>query len=328
MKLDPNHRERTSMGDKDIRIGVSACLLGQKVRHDGGHKHSRYLTEVLSPFFDLVPVCPEAEVGMGTPRESVRLVGEVDVPRMVAPRSGADWTERMNRWSRRRVKDLADQDLSGFIFMKRSPSCGLFRVPVRQDNGQPLPGRGLFAAAFTEAYPHVPVEEIGRLSDPHLRENFLERVFAHQRVTAMFSGRWKRGEVVAFHSREKYFLLAHSQKHYKELGRLVAAIADHKPSEFRNLYFAKYMEALAVKATRHRHTNTLQHIAGHLRDHVDDAVRGRIHEVIQDFAGGLTPLIVPITLLRHYIELHRIPYVQDQVYLNPSPKELMVRNHV
>lgn len=243
-------------------------------------------------------------------------------------RSGEDWTARMNRYSKKRVKELTGEDLHGFVFMKRSPSCGLFRVPVMQKNGQPLPGRGLFAMEFTRALPHAPVEEVGRLSDPRLRENFLERVFAHHRVSRLFAGRWKRGDVVDFHSREKYFLLAHSQKHYKELGRLVAAIAQHKPSEFREKYFTTYMEGLAVKATRRRHVNTLQHIAGHLREHISDAERRRIGAVIEDFDRELVPLIVPVTLLRHYIELHRIPYVKDQIYLDPSPKELMVRNHV
>ena len=311
-----------------IKIGVSSCLLGQKVRHDGGHKHSRYLTDVLAGFFELVPTCPEAETGMGTPRESVRLVGDLEAPRMVAPKSATDWTARMNRWSRGKVKRLESEDLCGFVFMKRSPSCGLFRVPVMQENGQPLPGRGLFAAEFTRHFPLLPVEEIGRLNDPHLRENFIERIFAYHRVSALLAGRWKRGDVVAFHSREKYFLLAHSQKHYRELGRLVAAIAEHEPREFKRLYRQLYMEALAVKATNRKHCNVLQHIAGHLREWINEPERQRIHDAIQDYARELVPLIVPITLLRHYIGLHRIPYVEDQVYLTPSPKELMLRNHV
>lgn len=315
------------MSSPEIRIGVSSCLLGQKVRYDGGHKHSRYLTDILSQFFELVPVCPEVEVGMGIPREAVRLSGDLEDPTMLG-RSGEDWTARMNRWSRKRVGELKNDDLHGFVFMKRSPSCGLFRVPVMQENGHPLPGRGLFATQFVRAFPHVPVEEVGRLADPRLRENFLERIFAHHRVSELFAGCWKRGDVVAFHSREKYFLLAHSQKHYKALGQLVAAIADHAPAEFRDRYFATYMEGLEVKATRRRHVNTLQHIAGHLREHVGEAERQRIRDVIEDFDRELVPLIVPVTLLKHYIDIHRIPYVKDQIYLNPSPKELMVRNHV
>jgi len=317
------------MSEKQIRIGVSACLLGQKVRFDGGHKHNRYLTDTLADFFELVSVCPEAEVGMGTPRETVRLEGDLENPNMVAPRSGKDWTARMNKWSRMRTRQLAEEDLSGFVFKKASPSCGVFRVSVMQANGQPLAkGRGLFAAEFTRRYPLVPVEVEGRLHDPGLRENFLERVFAYHRVKELFAGRWKRGEVVAFHSREKYFLLAHSPKHNKLLGQLVAAIAQHKPAEFRDKYLAMYMEALGIKATVKRHVNALQHIAGHLREYVNAAEQQRVHQLIQDYSQGLVPLIVPMTLLRHFIDLLKVPYVEDQVYLAPHPKELMLRNHV
>ncbi len=312
-----------------IRIGVSSCLMGNEVRYDGGHKHNRYLTDVLGEHFELVIVCPEAEVGMGIPRETVRLEGDIENPLMIAPRSGADWTRRMNHFARQRSIELAREDLSGFVFKKRSPSCGLFRVPVVQKNGHPLAkGRGLFAAEFTRRFPLVPCEEEGRLTDPHLRENFIERVFAYARVKQVFSGRWKRGDVVAFHSREKYFLLAHSPKHYKELGQLVAAIKDHTPAAFRDLYMQLYMGALAVRATPARHVNAMQHVAGHLKDEIGPEELQRVHQLIQDYKQGLVPLIVPITLLRHYIELLDLHYVKDQVYLNPHPKELMLRNHV
>lgn len=317
------------MNDPVLRLGVSACLLGQKVRFDGGHKHDRYLTDILADHFELVPVCPEAEVGMGIPRETVRLDGDVDAPRMTASRSGKDWTDPMNRWARGRVRELEPLDLDGFVFKKNSPSCGLFRVPVMQPTGQPLKqGRGLFAAEYARANPRVPVEEEGRLHDARLRENFLERVFAYHRVKALFRGRWKRGDAVDFHSREKYFLLAHSPKHYKELGRLVAAIAEHTPAAFRDRYLDLYMEGLAVKATTRRHVNVLQHIAGHLKGTVSPAELRRVHAVIDDYRRGLVPLVVPITLLSHFIDLHEVPYVKDQVYLHPHPKELMLRNHV
>jgi uncharacterized protein YbgA (DUF1722 family)/uncharacterized protein YbbK (DUF523 family) len=327
--LSDNQGEKMSGETQPIRIGVSACLLGQKVRFDGGHKHNRYLTDVLNDYFELVEVCPEAEVGMGIPRETVRLVGDLESPSMIAPRSGKDWTKKMNAYSRKRSRELASEDLSGFVLKKGSPSCGLFRLSVMQENGQPInKGRGLFAAEFTRQHPLVPAEEEGRLNDPRLRENFIERVFAFHRAKQVFSGRWKRGEVVAFHSREKYFLLAHSPKHYKQLGQLVAAIAQHKPAEFRDQYLATYMEALAVKATPARHVNAMQHVAGHLRDEIGPDELTRVHQLIQDYRAGLVPLVVPITLLRHYIDLLELHYVKDQVYLNPHPKELMLRNHV
>lgn len=314
---------------RPLRIGVSACLLGQEVRFDGGHKHDRWLTGTLAQWCELVPVCPEVEAGMGIPRESVRLQGEVAAPRMIAPRSGVDWTDPMAAWSRRRVRELAAEDLDGFVLKKNSPSCGLFRVKVYPDQGMPArTGQGLFAAAFAAAHPLVPVEEEGRLEDARLRENFVERLFAYRRVKDAFAGRWTRGAVVAFHSREKYLLMAHSPRHYQELGRLVARIAESPPAAFRDRYTALYLEALAVLATPRRQVNALQHVAGHLRGRVGDAEQKRVLAVIDDYGRGLVPLVVPVTLLRHYVELLDVPYVRDQVYLNPHPRELMLRNHV
>lgn len=313
----------------EIRVGVSACLLGQKVRFDGGHKRSRYATDVLSEYFTLMPVCPEVEVGMSIPRETIRLEGELESPRVVAPSSGTDWTEPMRSWSRKRTRELVDDDLCGFIFKKNSPSCGVFRVKVYGKKGIPNPkGRGLFAAAFIAANPLVPVEEEGRLGDARLRENFIERVFAYHRLKALFAGRWKRGAVVAFHSREKYLLMAHSPRHYKELGQLVAAVAEHRPAEFRDRYCTLYMECLGTLATVRRHLNALQHVAGHLRGVIDAEEQRRVLACIHDYGEGLVPLVVPMTLLKHYIEIHQVPYVQDQSYLNPHPRELMLRNHV
>ncbi|MGD9548245.1 MAG: YbgA family protein [Candidatus Krumholzibacteriia bacterium] len=317
------------MTTSEIRIGVSSCLLGQEVRYDGGHKHYRYATDVLAEYFTLVPVCPEVEVGMAIPRETVRLQGDPAAPRMVAPRSGEDWTDRMNAWSRKRTRELAAEDLCGYLFKKNSPSCGVFRLKVYQDKGMPdHGGRGLFAAAFIAANPLLPVEEEGRLSDPHLRENFIERVFAYHRLKALFAGRWKRGDVVAFHSREKYLLMAHSPRHYKELGQLVAAVADHGPAAFRDRYMELFMQGLEVKATTRRHVNALLHVAGHLRGTVPDPEQKRVIAVIGEYGKGLVPLVVPMTLLKHYIELHDLPYVGAQSYLAPHPKELMLRNHV
>jgi len=312
----------------ELRIGISSCLLGEEVRFDGGHKWDRWVTGTLAEFVTLVPVCPEVEVGMGIPRETVRLEGDDQAPRMVAPRSGEDWTARMNAYAERRVRELDAEDLSGYIFKKNSPSCGVFRVKVYAEKGMPSRGgRGLFAAAFAARHPLVPIEEEGRLQDAPLRENFIERVFAYRRLRDVFAGRWRRGALVAFHSREKYLLMAHSPRHYRELGRLVAALAEHTPAAFRDLYMEQFMAALAIQPTVRRHVNTLQHLAGHLKRLLGDEERKRVHSVIDDYGAGLVPLIVPITLLRHYVELHRVPWAQDQTYLDPHPKELMLRNH-
>ena len=312
-----------------IRVGVSACLLGQEVRYNGGHARDRYVVETLAEHFALVPVCPEEEIGMGTPRETVRLEGVETAPRMVAPKSGTDWTARMNRYAKDRCRGLAAEELGGFVFKKGSPSCGVWRIKLYNDKGHPSAStRGLFAAEFTRRFPLVPVEEEGRLHDPGLRENFLERVFAYDRLGRLFTGRWNRGDVVAFHSREKYLLMAHSPRHYKETGRLVAAIAEHTPAAFRDRYRELFMAALATKATTRRHVNALQHVAGHLKGVVGDEERKRVLEVIEEYGRGFVPLVVPMTLLNHYIELHEVPYVRHQTYLNPHPRELMLRNHV
>jgi uncharacterized protein YbgA (DUF1722 family)/uncharacterized protein YbbK (DUF523 family) len=323
-------RPTWSPENTEICIGVSACLMGQEVRYNGGHARDRYLVETLADFMTLIPVCPEEELGMGTPRETVRLVGESASPRMVGSKSGKDWTVGMNRYSAKRVRELDAEDLCGFVFKKNSPSCGVFRVKVYTDSGHPAtpPGRGLFAAEYARRFPLAPIEEEGRLHDPGLRENFLERVFAYRRLKDLFTGRWKRGAVIDFHSREKYLMMAHSPQGLKDLGQLTARIKDHKPAEFRDAYMKSYMEIMTLKATTRKHANALQHMAGYLRDHLSAEERKRVLAVIEDFRKELVPLIVPMTLLRHYIEMHEVAYVNNQTYLNPHPRELMLRNHV
>ena len=259
----------------------------------------------------------------------MRLVGTATAPRMVGSASQTDWTARMNRWSRRRARELGTEDLCGYIFKKNSPSCGVFRVKVYQEKGTPpQKGRGLFAAEFARQYPLLPIEEEGRLNDPHLRENFIERVFALHRLRRVFAGRWKRGAVVDFHACEKYLLMAHDPQGLKRLGPLVAAVAAETPARFRDRYMADYMAILTKTATARKHVNTLQHIAGYLRSQLSADERHRVLAVIEDYRQGLVPLVVPMTLIRHYIELHDVPYVNRQIYLNPHPRELMLRNHV
>ncbi|HOZ08481.1 MAG TPA: DUF523 and DUF1722 domain-containing protein, partial [candidate division Zixibacteria bacterium] len=228
--------------ERPIKVGISTCLLGQKVRFDAGHKHDRYITDVLGGYFRFVPVCPELEVGMGVPRESVRLEGAPDAPRLVGTRSGADWTERMNRYARERTArpDLAD--ISGYILKKDSPSCGLERVKVYPPSGMAeRKGTGLFAAALRQRFPLLPIEEEGRLNDHRLRENFIVRVFAYDRLQTLFRERFSRGRLVAFHTAHKYLLMAHSPKHYAELGRLVAAVSRHSPAAMREQYRRLFM---------------------------------------------------------------------------------------
>ncbi len=313
----------------NIYVGISSCLLGQKVRHDAGHKRDRYITDVLGQCFKFVPVCPEVEAGMTTPREAVHLIGRPENPRMVGVKSGDDWTARMNRYSDKRTKLLEKEKLSGYILKKDSPSCGMERVRVYDGKGIPSrTGRGLFASTLIDRYPLLPVEEEGRLQDARLRENFIVRVFAYKRLQDLFLSPYKRGKIVVFHARHKYLLMAHSVTHYRQLGQLVAEIKRYKPAEFINKYSQLFMEALAVKTTPRKNVNVLQHIMGYLKNNLHAAEKQYILNVIDDYHKELVPLIVPITLIRHYIEKFNIEYIRDQVYLNPHPKELMLRNHV
>jgi uncharacterized protein YbgA (DUF1722 family)/uncharacterized protein YbbK (DUF523 family) len=312
-----------------IRVGISTCLLGQKVRFDGGHKHDRYITDILGAYFKFVPVCPELEVGMTVPREAVRLEGDVEAPRMVGNKTGQDWTQRMNDYSTRRVRESDLAGLSGYILKKGSPSCGMERVKVYTKPGTVLKtGVGLYARILLENHPLLPVEEEGRLHDHRLRDNFIVRVFAYYRLQKLFRGRFRRGQVVDFHAANKYLILSHSPKHYKQMGQLVAAIKKYRPSEFRDKYQALFMEALSVMSTIKKNVNVLQHILGFLKAHLTPEEKKDIISVIADYHRELVPLIVPITLIRHYVNKFRVEYIQDQVYLNPHPKELMLRNHV
>jgi uncharacterized protein YbgA (DUF1722 family)/uncharacterized protein YbbK (DUF523 family) len=310
------------------RLGISACLLGRLVRYDGGHKHDPFLTETFGRFVDWVPICPEMEVGMGVPRESVRLVGAVHAPRMIAERSGRDWTEAMNSFAAKRSEDLTTLNLSGYVFKKDSPSCGVERVRVYESKSQPARrGRGLFAAALMKKLPLLPVEEEGRLNDPTLRENFIERVFAYHHWRAASRAKSRAG-LVAFHTGHKYLLLAHSELHYRRLGRIVAGMKKKSLGELYDDYGRGFMEALAVHASAKKHANVLDHMMGYFSDQLSAGERRELVELIADYRRQLIPLIVPVTLIRHYVRKFGVEYLENQIYLAPSPKELMLRNHV
>jgi uncharacterized protein YbgA (DUF1722 family)/uncharacterized protein YbbK (DUF523 family) len=311
-----------------IRIGVSSCLLGARVRFDGGHKRDDFLVNTFGEWVQWVPVCPEVEVGMGTPRESVRLVREGGDVRMLAPKSGHDWTDAMRTYSAQRVQKLAAAELSGYVLKKDSPSCGMERVRVYGE-GMPIKsGRGIFAEALLARFPNLPVEEEGRLCDPGLRDNFVERVFAYHRARRFFSGRWTVGGLVAFHTAHKLQLMAHAPASYETLGRLVARAKGVPRDELRETYETEFMRGLKVIATTRRNTNVLLHILGYFKKLLDAEARAELFGVIDDYRRGLVPLVVPITLIRHYVRLHSVAYLAGQVYLEPHPKELMLRNHV
>jgi uncharacterized protein YbgA (DUF1722 family)/uncharacterized protein YbbK (DUF523 family) len=311
------------------KLGISACLLGQKVRFDGGHKRERFLTDLFGRFVDWIPICPEIEAGMGVPRESVRLVGTSADPNMIAEKSGRDWTAAMNQFAAKRLRGLAAANLSGYVFKKNSPSCGMERVKVYSSKGMPeRQGRGLFAAAVMKHWPFLPVEEEGRLNDLKLRENFIERVFAYHRWQQAIAGRKSLAALVRFHTSHKYLLLAHSQPHYRRLGRLVATAKQKSLGAVYDAYGRMFMQALAVHATEKTHANVLDHLMGYFSKQLTAAEREELVQLISDFRHQLIPLIAPITMIRHYTKKYRVEYLLGQVYLEPNPKELMLRNHV
>lgn len=316
-------------GAPGIRLGISSCLLGQEVRFDGGHKKDAFLTGVLAPHVEWVPVCPEVEVGMGTPRETLRLVRTDGAVRMVTTRSAVDWTDRMDAWAAARLDALARQDLDGYVLKKDSPSCGMERVKVYGAGGPGVrDGRGIFARALRARLPLLPVEEEGRLSDPRLRETFIERVFAYRRLKTLFAGRWSLADIVRFHTAHKMSLLAHSTTKYQEMGRLVAQGSALARADLRARYERLFMETLSLPATTARHTNVLSHMAGHFKDRIDAASRQELAAAIEEYRKGVVPLVVPLTLIAHHVRVHGVDYLAGQVYLQPHPRELMLRNHV
>ncbi|HQU16357.1 MAG: hypothetical protein B7Z66_12890 [Chromatiales bacterium 21-64-14] len=311
-----------------IRIGISSCLLGEPVRYDGNHKRDPFITEVLARYFEFVPVCPEVGIGLGVPRPPIRLVDTPDHPRAVGVRDPAlDVSDRLRVFGRRTATALSD--LSGYLFKARSPSCGLDRVPVyRTTGGVAGRGTGLYARQIVKRHPLLPVEEEGRLNDPALRENFIERVFAYHRWRTLCAARLTPRALVAFHAAHKLTLMSHGTEHYRTLGRLVADAGARSMQGLAAEYATGFMGALRHLATRRRHTNVLQHLSGYLKRVLDRDDRAELQETIEAYRTGLLPLVVPITLFKHHFRRQPDPYIAQQVYLHPYPEELMLRNHV
>lgn len=346
-----------------VRIGISRCLLGERVRWDGGHKRDACLVEAFGRQVTWVPVCPEVESGLPVPREPLRLErsphGGVEVNgllvRLIMPASAGDWTDEMAEYATQRVKALAASSLDGFILKRNSPSCGLHRVKVYGGGrGTPEPkGRGIFAEFLVRALPHLPVEEEGRLADPVLRENFIERVCAHTRLRTLFEGRWTMEQLVAFHKAHRLTLLAHHPMAWQTLDRLLtramaaprakisqranarrktlshteARQATLSRTEVREQYTAAFMKALSATATPTRHTAVMRHILGHLRRHLEADVRKELRERVEDYRRGLVPLTVPLTLMQHYARRHGVDDLLEQTYFEPYPRELVPGHH-
>jgi len=311
------------------KIGISTCLLGKNVRYDGGHKLDRFLRDVVGVFVDWAPVCPEVECGMTIPRESLRLVGDPENPRLVTTKTGVDKTDQMLTWASVRLDQLEQENLCGYIFKSKSPSSGMRGIKVYDRNNIPSPrGVGIFARAFMDRFPNMPVEDEGRLNDAALRENFIERIFVYKRWKTFVENDGSPKGLVDFHTDHKLLLMAHSPTLLRELGALVAGVKGLEKSELLDAYLSTMMKALKLIATAKKNVNVLQHILGYFKKLLPADEKQQLLTVIENYHRGYIPLIVPITLLNYFTEKFGVDYLKRQVYLNPHPIELMLRNHV
>lgn len=312
-----------------IKIGISRCLLGDKVRYDGGHsRDSSFLVDTLGRYVSYVPVCPETECGMPVPRESLRLEGDPENPRLITTRTRIDHTEAMKKWAKQRLDQLETEALCGFIFKKNSPSSGLFRVRVYDGKGNPSrAGSGIFARAFSERFPLIPAEEDGRLNDPELRENFIEQIFTMKRWRETLIKEPGMGPLVEFHTQNKLLILSHSPVHYRAMGKLTAS-GKSQPIKILKLEYERLlMDALKLKTTTKKNVNVLQHMMGFFKKDLSTDEKKELLDVFDQYKNELLPLIVPVSLMNHYVRKYDKPWLKQQTFLNPHPIDLKLRNH-
>lgn len=309
-----------------IRLGISSCLLGANVRYDGGHQLDRFLRDILGPYVDYVPVCPEVEMGLPIPRPTLRLVGEPEAQRLVFSGSGEDVTERMTDWARKRLVDLEQEGLCGFVFKSRSPSSGMARVKLYDRNGIPSKsGVGLFAGMFMAHFPLLPVEEDGRLHDPRLRENFIESIFTFQRWRQLKEAGPAVGALVAFHGRHKYLLMSHHVDLARQMGKLVARASELPIDDLFEEYQQLLMKTVRTLPSVAKHINVLHHLLGYFKKNLDADEKQEMLELIEQYRHGQVPINIPITLINHFVRKYRPPYLEEQYYLHPHPMELHLR---
>jgi uncharacterized protein YbgA (DUF1722 family)/uncharacterized protein YbbK (DUF523 family) len=324
-----NQQESSPQSSEKIRVGISSCLLGEEVRYNGGHKHSTLCTRELSRYFDFISVCPEVGIGLSIPRKPIRLVGTPSDPDVVGVDDASiNVTQELKLFGREKAQELSD--LSGYIFIKGSPSCGLFRVKVYNDKGFPQEemGRGVYAKVITDTYPLLPVEEAGRLMDPVLRENFITRVFAYSNWQAMKASGLTAKKLIDFHSCYKYSLMANNPQSYTTLGRMLGDAGKQDPDELGEEYFTALMESLSRKASRKSNANVLRHLQGYLKKDLGSKEKEKLGEVIEQYRNGIVPLIVPVTMLRHYFHVYPNDYIEMQSFLQPYPDDLSLRNQI
>ena len=310
-----------------LKIGISSCLLGEGVRFDGGHKKNSYVTGVLAQYFSFVPFCPEVEAGLGTPREPIRLVKINDDTKCVGVKT-PEWDVTEKLVAVAQPKRDWQHSLCGYILKKDSPSCGMERVKVYSKGAPNRSGVGLYAQGLMKNFPHLPIEEEGRLEDPHLRENFIQRVYVYSRWLNLYGKDLSLKVLQNFHARHKYIFMSHSQQKSRELGALIVNHNGIDLDALAQRYLASMMALLKDIATRKNHVNTLMHIQGYLKNHLDKDDKAELSDVIENYYRGLLPLIVPITLLRHHFRKYPNDYIDHSFYMAPHPGELMLFNHI
>ena len=309
-----------------ILIGVSACVVGEKVRFDGGHKSNHFVSQDLGQYVRYVPVCPEVGMGMTIPRPAIRLIHSGDSIALVETKDASkDHTAALLAFSRDKVAQLAKQPLCGYVVCAKSPTCGMEKVKVYRENNAEKEGVGLYTQVLKDQMPWLPIEEDGRLNDPVLRENFVTRVFCLHDFHRSMGATPTAGKIVDFHSRYKLTLMAHHPDSYRSLGKLVANIKQYDTQEFVELYRLGLMQALTNKATRKNNTNVLMHIQGYFKRALDKQQKAQFTQVIHDYREGVLPLLAPITLIKHYLSLYPDAYLSQQRYLTPYPQELKLR---
>lgn len=314
-----------------ILVGISACVMGEQVRFDSGHKESRFVTNELANHCSFLPVCPEVGIGLSVPRPTIRLVSNEERLSLVETKDPTkDYTAAMQKYSQEKVEQLANAGLCGYIVCAKSPTCGMERVKVYEGKGVSNHGVGMFTEILIKKMPWLPIEEDGRLNDPHLRENFIERLFCLRDFQYTMYG--ASGEetpttakIIAFHSRYKLTLLAHHPASYKSLGKLVAKVSEYDLSEFVVQYRNSLMEAMKHQASRKNHTNVLMHVQGYFKKYLSSEEKRELGQVIDDYRIGELPILAPITLLKHYLQNNPDDYLSQQNYLNPYPQELKLR---
>ena len=312
-----------------IKVGISSCLLGEKVRWNGGHKQDRFMIETLGQFVQYVPVCPEVECGLGVPRETLRLVGNPENPRLLTTKTRIDHTERMKKWAEERLKELEKENLCGFIFKSDSPSSGMVRIKVYNEKGSVKKnGIGIFARMFMAHFPRIPVEDDRRLHDPKIRENYIESIFVLEKWREALARKKTVGNLVDFHTRQKLLILSRSQEHSRQMDKLMAEGKLLPTKVLYNRYEILLLEALKRKTTVKKNADILEHMMGYFKKQLTPDEKAELIEIISDYRSGHVPLIVPITLFNHYVRKYDQPYLKQQTYLNLHPAALKLRNHV